>query len=288
MASFEEMTAPASQGFGREPELHHEQQPGPEQELALAEETLAAPEPQDVAAGERQAPAEPVERQAPAEPHAQPQPQALAHQVPLPTYLQEREQRQELQRQLYALRVREMAAAAEKPDPFLDPDRFTDLKVQAALAPIQQQFAVHMAHANKAMAVAAHDAALVERAQAEFDRAFPVMHPAEQQRVMSAPNPFLAAVHWLRQRDVLAEVGNDPRAYREKILAEALADPQFLGRASEAARSFAAGQGRPRPSASMKPALPSLNRSASGASSAALIHDPSDQELYDEVMAGQP
>jgi hypothetical protein len=242
----------------------------------------ANPERPEAAGGEREA-----RQQAQI---AEQQPQPTLHQVPLATYLAEREEKQELRRRLEAFeRARR---PAEEPDPFLDPKGFVtanaaallDSRLNQQVSPVLRQLQMAIAHNNKAAAAAMHSADLVERAQTEFDRAMPRMDPAECGRVMGAPNPFLAAVDWLRQKDFLAEVGGDPKAYRERLLAEALADPEFLGRAIEAARPGAAArQGQPQPTARASALgtamLPSVNRSGSGAGSAAVRHDETDQEL---------
>jgi hypothetical protein len=211
--------------------------------------------------------------------------------VPLADYLREREERQAQQRQLEAYQ-RELEAyrarerPAIRPDPFIDPHGFVKAQLNAQMDPVLNQLAVAVAHNNKATAVSVHGAELAERAQAEFDKALPHLDPAERNRVLASPNPFLAAVDWLKQHELLAEVGGDAKAYRERILAEALNDPEFLGRASEAARSFATGQvpARPPSRAATKP-LPSLNRTGSAAASAALAREPTDIELAEEALA---
>jgi hypothetical protein len=254
------------------------------EDSALAEETLAAtappvdepapaPAPADAGAAE---PAPQPSDTAPGEPQDRG--------VPLGEYLREREERQNYQRQLEAYRAREKPAP--KPDPFIDPQGFVNAQLRAQMDPVLRQLSVAIAHNNKSTAASVHGAELTEHAQAEFDKALPGLDPAERNRVMGSPNPFLAAVDWLKQKELLAEVGGDAKAYRERILNEALSDPEFLGRASEAARSFAAGNVRPLSRASTKPqALPSLNRSGSAASSAALTREPTDLELAEEALA---
>ncbi len=262
---------------------------------AIAGSTLLAPD--DALPAETQAPAreEPQSaaiageaRQA-SQPALPPQP--ALHQVPLATYLAEREEKQELRRRLEAFeRTRK---PAEEPDPFLDPKGFVTANAGALLEsrlnqhvePALRQLQIAIAHNNKATAAAVHGPEVIERAQAEFDKALPQIDLTEYGRVMRAPNPFLAVVDWLRRRDLLAEVGGDPNAYRERVLEEALADPEFLGRAMEASRASAAGRpgGGPQ-SAARGPAqgaatLPSVNRSGSGSGAAALRHQETDDDL---------
>ena len=252
------------------------------QDAALVEETLAATAPPgDEPPGP--APSASAEH-APEPSEARPPEPRAEHGVPIGEYLREREERLNYQRQLEAYRAREAPAA--RPDPFLDPQGFVNAQLRAEMDPVLRQLSVAIAHNNKATASSVHGAELTERAQAEFDKALPGLDPAERSRVMGSPNPFLAAVDWLKQKELLAEIGGDAKSYRERILNEALADPEFLGRASEAARSFAAGKVRSLSRASTKPqALPSLNRSGSAASSATLTREPTDIELAEEALA---
>jgi hypothetical protein len=120
----------------------------------------------------------------------------------------------------------------------------------------------------------------VEKAQAEFDGALASLHPSEIARVMEAPNPLAAAVGWLRQRELLAEVGSDPKAYRERILKEALTDPEFLAQAIEAGRTAAGGRPRRRGS------IGAQSRGAAfGQSRGNITWLPSDGEVRGERLA---
>jgi hypothetical protein len=231
-------------------------------DTALAEEVLAAsapPSDEPASAPEVASDAASDASTDPASRLSEPTPQAReVHGVPIAEYLRERDERLNVQRQLEAYRAREKPTP--RPDPFLDPQGFVDAQLRAQMDPVLRQLSVAIAHNNKTTAASVHGGELTERAQAEFDKALPGLDPVERNRVMGSPNPFLAAVDWLKQKELLAEIGGDAKAYRERILSEALSDPEFLGRASEAARSFAAGNLRPLSRASTKPqALPSLN-----------------------------
>jgi hypothetical protein len=102
----------------------------------------------------------------------------------------------------------------------------------------------------------------------------------------------------MKRREALAEIGEDIGAYRERLRDELLQDPEFLGRAIEAARSTASGgfpaAGKPRlqagSSASVttrQASLPSVNRAGGGTNAALVRRDPSDLELVDEVLNGR-
>lgn len=51
----------------------------------------------------------------------------------------------------------------------------------------------------------------------------------DYQRVMASPHPFGALVNWHDSQSVLTEVGSDPKAYREKLRAELLAEIRAQG-----------------------------------------------------------
>ncbi|MBV9520232.1 MAG: hypothetical protein JO068_19170, partial [Hyphomicrobiales bacterium] len=188
------------------------------QDAALIEETLAATAPPRNEP--LSAPAPVAIETAPEASEAAPQASDAVSQVPQPDhgvpiveYLREREERLNVQRQLDAYRARE--TPAPRPDPFLDPQGFVNAQLRAQMDPVLRQLSVAIAHNNKSTAAGVHGAELTERAQAEFDKALPGLDPAERSRVMGSPNPFLAAVDWLKQRDLLAEVGGDAKACAE-------------------------------------------------------------------------
>jgi hypothetical protein len=254
---------------------------------------LPAVEPgeQDTFPEGQEAPQEPEPKPATATPKAgEPAvpgaPKGQEHHVPLATYLTEREEKAQLKRQLDELlaqrRQQEQKQTEEAPDPFLDPAGFArwqarheyDDRFQRSLNPVLEQFRVSIAHNNRAVAHSVYGEPATKEAIELFDKEMPAnvadaAAQVERLRVLNSPNPFLAAVEWHQRRQVLAEVGNDPKAYRERVLAEALADPDFLGRAIEAARPVAAANpGQPQPARASAKQLPSLNRAGSGAGAA--------------------
>jgi hypothetical protein len=57
--------------------------------------------------------------------------------------------------------------------------------------------------------------------------------PALYQSVMNSRSPGQAIADWYRKEQTLSEVGTDPKAYRDRILQEALTDDAFLSQISE-------------------------------------------------------
>jgi hypothetical protein len=229
------------------------------------------------------------------EPPTEPPPR---HTVPLNELLDERDRRQQAERRLQDIEA-ERQKQQPRPDFLMQPDEYFDRRLNEALDPLRRQVTIQLAHANKSIAVAQHGAEVVEEAQKAFDAEVQQgrLHPSDHQRIWSAPNPFAAAVDWNRNRKLLAEVGNDPQAYRDRLLQEALADPDFLGRALEAARSQAAGRPvtvapqRQAPRASSAPAThtgrtplpPSLNRQGPPGGQPPPLGDGADADLYEEM-----
>jgi len=76
-----------------------------------------------------------------------------------------------------------------------------DQRLQDALSPLMRYFQIRRAIAQREAARLQHGS-LAELAEQEFDKALFAgqLGPEEHRRVMAAPNPFLAAVDWLRLR----------------------------------------------------------------------------------------
>lgn len=118
---------------------------------------------------------------------------------------------------------------------FENPKGFVDhitATVQKAVAPIQQQLVASRVETSMAIAHGTH--------KAVFEEAFAAMNGlnpqnaddrATVQRIYNAPNPGEELVRWHKRQKTLAEVGDDPAAFREKVQKEArealLKDPEF-------------------------------------------------------------
>lgn len=284
---------------------------------ALASETGLDLSNEGLAAGMPQASEEPQAEPAAQQPQAKEPEPAAAKSAATPAAPQEpqqhmvpvavlTEQRREFQRLIEELKKpakpEEKAAAAVEIDPFMDPKGFARAEARALfesqlaeqVSPVLDQLRVAIAHNNKATATSIHTAEVVERAQAAFDEALPKMDQAEAARVMRAPNPFHAAVEWMKQRDLLAEVGGDANAYRERLRAELRAE---LEAEQAAAGNSGPPQQQPRnvagqfASAPKSPAapLPSVSRAGSGAGATPLkAPEPGDMELVDGIINAKP
>jgi hypothetical protein len=260
--------------------------------LDLSDDALARDQPQameDEPAGEAAAA---QASQAQAQPAPAPRPEAQPHQVPLATYLQEREEKLELKRRFEALEQARRASERplQEPDPFLDPRGFAgrefDTRFQQQVAPVLHQLAQALDHQHRMAATAKYGAEEIAKAETEVMRMRDAgqLALADMARIAVSPqrpNVYENAAEFMRERALLAEAGGDVHAYRERILAEAIADPEFLARVEAARQQGAAGHPQAAARASLtRTALPSVNRSGSGAGSAAVRpHDETDDQL---------
>lgn len=208
-------------------------------------------------------------------------------------------------------------AVPDLPDPFLDPKGhaeavargLVEARLKEQLSPLQQQYAQTMDYLFRNSAEGKYGADEVGKAEAEIMRMRDSgqLTPADIARLQSSqqrPNVYTNAVEFLRERALLAEVGGDVNAYRQRLLEEALKDPEYLGRATEAARALAAGGSQPQLAAQSRaapvparaaqastqraPAIPSVNRAGSASGAGAVIKsDPTDEELMKEALAGR-
>lgn len=176
-------------------------------------------------------------------------------------------ERDELRGQLQAMhRQQHQPQSPEPADPseriFSDPRGLVRDEAQQMLNPVIQV----MHYNNRLIAGQVHGKDKVDSAVSEFDRlrAAGELHHAEVQQVMGSPNPFAAAVEMIQRRATLAEVGNDPAAYKQRVLEEAMKDPEFQKKVLEATRMQAqqAGQTITRPLVSTPPNINKVGAAA--------------------------
>jgi hypothetical protein len=236
-----------------------------------ATEVPVAPEPEvkeDRARDEkgRFAAKEEVQEETPPVAEAQPElpkEEKVDHRIPLTELLNEREKRQsearraeQLQRELEALR-QQMQPPKERqpvPDQFQNPDAYNDYWEQR----IAEMETRRVAELRQFKAETS-----LERAHDKYGKVFEaayeytMQNPDVAKHVANAPNPGEAMVSWYKREQAVKVVGDDPEAYVQKRLEEALNDPQYLAKAIEKARSAASTQ----PTQVKLP--PSLNKATS-------------------------
>lgn len=167
--------------------------------------------------------------------------------IPLAEYLAEREKRQNeqrqreaLQQQLWQLRQELQAKNAPPPEPvdiFADPQKWEQSFEQKLLSKqreLEGNFSLRLAAYKHGEKFQEAWNALVERAQSGDD--------SIRQQVINSPDPGETLVNWYKREETLKLVGDEPEAFAEKILNEALENPEFLARAIEKAKGKAATQ----------------------------------------------
>ena len=235
----------------------------------------------------------PVEaKEPPAQPVAQ-QPQEDAHRVPLRELLDERDKRQALQRQIEELRRQVQPKEPQKAPEFWEqPEGNIDHRVQQAVQPLVQELIMQREQTSRALAAIQYGEDTVNEAYKDLETRIQSGDPVarfDYQRVMAQPNQYAALVQLHQQRKALNEIGNDPNAYREKLLSEALNDQAFLAKALEAAKAKAASSPSVVTYAAPGKAkgLPSISNVGAAGSVGASNADISDDDMFDKWANGR-
>jgi hypothetical protein len=102
---------------------------------------------------------------------------------------------------------------------------------------------------------------------------------------MSSHDPYGVIVRWHREGEVLRTTGGDINAYRQKVLDEAINDPDYRKRVMEAARgqAVATGNSVARPVTPKVASSPSLGNIGAGGGDTQVI-EPSDNELFQAAV----
>jgi hypothetical protein len=224
---------------------------------------------------------DPVSQQPP------PAPQPTFQQVPLGELLNERERRQNLQRQLEELQRWKQEQEQQKtaPDFYTEPLKAAQHEneqfFQRQVAPVIQQMQNARLFDARQIAYQIHGKDKADAAIKAFDE---TASPAERQEIMNSLNPFISAVELQTRKQVLSEVGTDPSKYRDKVLEDALKNPDFLAKAMQAAQAAAAANPTTRVPPSNVTRLPSVARVGSAANIIdAGPADESDAELLQRI-----
>lgn len=182
--------------------------------------------------------------------------------IPLTELLNEREKRQNAEReraayeqQLWQLQqqVQQLQQKPQEPiDIFADPQAYTqsiETTMADRLRALEANFSLRLANYK-------YGDTFTEAFQAVMQR--PLSDPMRQQ-VINSSDPGETLVQMYQREQTFKEVGNDPAAYKSKVLEDALKDPQFLAKALQAARQTAGAQ----PTNNKIDLPPSLNKVAS-------------------------
>jgi hypothetical protein len=166
-----------------------------------------------------------------------------------------------------------------KPAEFWDnPDEWG----RSLVTPIQEQLFQQRQGVSRLLAEDKHGSDTVKAAYEALGQAMQ-SDPATQAdylRIMRSNHPYGELVAWHKNRQVLNEIGSDPAAYRNRVLEEAMKDPEvqqrFLAQIRGAAQPTVEAPGR----RSEVPQIPSLRSIGTAAGPASAAGEPSDAELF--------
>lgn len=162
------------------------------------------------------------------------------------------------------------------PDIFENPNGFVDHSLKKALDPVEQRIAKITEGFSRRMAIKEHGEEKVHAAFSALDQAAKSGNREAIEfvaKVKQSDDPFGEIVAWHGKSSVISEVGNDPAAFVQKKLEEALNDPAFLAKAAEKL-----GVKVPGKQPNQQQTLPSVNRVTAAAD------DDGDEEDAKEVF----
>src|SRR6188768_1263240 len=145
---------------------------------------------------------------------------------------QERETRQRLEAQVREMQRKEQERAAQQAQPktedmlFTDPDKFVkdiETRHERKLANIQLNFDMQLASMR-------HGPMFDHAWQHFYASCQNGADPVSYFRVMNARSPGEEMVRWFNERRLMHETGGNLDAYRQRILEEALQNPEYLAR----------------------------------------------------------
>lgn len=282
-------TPPAPEPPEPEPEAPEEGGPPRDEHGRFAPRQEAAPA----------APPAPVQPAVTTEPPAPPE-RREDHRIPLAEHLsvreraqraeaerdQERRDRSDLERRLQMME-RQLGEARqpkkETPDVWADPAGYVDSRlaeVRSAPEDVHQRM-------SRVYAVDKFGEEAVNAAMTELERQLMTNPQArfEHQRIMAADHPYGELVTWHKRQSVFKEIGDDPAAYKARVLEDAKKDPAFVAAIVEAARQQAQqppANGQPRSANVSLP--PSLNRQTGSGGQALAASPQTDREIFDGLF----
>jgi hypothetical protein len=158
-----------------------------------------------------------------------------------------------------------------RPDMFADPEAYEawqDRRLARAVGQVQQTHEINRVEMSMQIAHEKHGKAFNEAYSAVIN--LDTRNPRNVQTVreiMASSNPGRALMQWHNQRKTLAEVGDDPAKYREKVAAETRAelmkDPEFRKQLLDELRAGASGGDGGKPRTVIR-GTPSLNGARGG------------------------
>ncbi len=165
--------------------------------------------------------------------------------------------------------IRQQAARSETkveiPDPVVDPTGYQahfSNALDSRMREMEANFSFRLAHAT-------HKETF-EKAYTDMVRRANAGDPSIVRQVMASPDPGENLIRWYKREQTIATVGDDPEAFKAKLLEDALKDEAYLAKAIERAKAMNGGGGNGSSTVRNITKLPpSLNRATGSAVDAA-------------------
>jgi len=194
-------------------------------------------------------------------------------------------ERDEFRRQLDQVLLRQPVPKQEPPkrsDMFEAPSAFVQEEVKPLLDPVQERINAVTEHYSLQHAITRHGDEKVQGARKALESAMGARDSeawSVYNRAMKSIDPYGEILNWHIGKEVISTVGSDLGAYKQRVLDEALKDPEFQKKVFEAARGQAVSQGNSvnRP---VVPKLPSIGKVGAAAPSNEADDNMSDEELF--------
>ena len=128
---------------------------------------------------------------------------------------------EQLEAQLNAMQwqQKQNAPRVETPDVFTDPDAYTQHVQRQALAPVMPV----VQNLQRQLAAQVHGKETFDAANTWFDTLSPQHKASLEQQHGNSPDPYGALVSEYKRSQLLSEIGEDPDAYKQRIIAEHMA-----------------------------------------------------------------
>lgn len=139
------------------------------------------------------------------------------------------QERMTWQQQFAAFQPRQQQEPPKPPDFFENPDAAVDFRLQHAMQPVQQGQQAIVENFSRMIASDKFGEDAVNAAFGELQsrmQSNPRAAQFDYQRIMSSPHPYGELVKWHKAQDAISTYGDDPKAYREKLRAEIMAEMQ--------------------------------------------------------------
>lgn len=196
-------------------------------------------------------------------------------------------ERDDLMRQLTMRQQPPPPPPPPRPDMFENPSGFVQGEVKPFFDRMQQELQMQREAFSEQMAGQRHGFEKVGAAKQALEQGMTRGDPdakAAWDRAMQSAHPYDVITRWHLNNEAMREMGGDIGSYKQRVLEEAMKDPDFQRKVIEASKGGA--QHVARPVTSAVPKIPSLGNVGAGSGEADL-QEPSDEQLFRAVTTAR-